>query len=258
MPAIVYNHGMAGLALAELYGMMAGGGEDDVRATIDAALEATLVMQGWDKRRDADKGGWRYLHLHSLDEELFDSDLSVTGWQLMFLRSAKNAGFDVPKEAIDEAVGYVKRCFNAELGTFQYVATTHDRRSRAMAGAGVLAMAHAGFHNSDEARAAGDWILQHKFDRYNVNEIFDPTAWPDDRYHYGLFNCSQAMYQLGDRYWDQFFPSTARTLLENQQSDGSWPRESYRGDSVYGNTYTTALVVLSLSAPNQLLPILQR
>jgi hypothetical protein len=256
MPPIIYNHGMSGLALAESYGMM-GGGEDDTRDAIESALEATLIMQGWTKRREADIGGWRYLHLHD-DEEDFDSDLSATGWQLMFLRSAKNAGFDVPKEAIDNAVAYVKRCFNPELGTFQYVASKHDRRSRGMAGAGVLAMAHAGHHDSDEARLTGDWILKNKFDRYNVNVIFDPTAWPDDRYHYGLFNCSQAMYQLGDEYWDKFFPSTARTLLANQGPDGAWQAESYNGDQIYGNAYTTALVVLSLSAPNQLLPIFQR
>lgn len=255
-PSIIYNHGMSGLALAESYGMM-GGGEDDTRDAIEKALEATLIMQGWAKRREIDNGGWRYLHLHD-DEEYFDSDLSATGWQLMFLRSAKNAGFDVPKQAIDEAVGYVKRCFNPELGTFQYAATRFDRRSRGMAGAGVLAMAHAGYHNSEEARLTGDWILQHKFDRYNVAEIFNPNAWPDDRYHYGLFNCSQAMYQLGDKYWDEFFPSTARTLLANQGTDGSWQPENYNGDQIYGNAYTTALVVLSLSAPNQLLPIFQR
>jgi hypothetical protein len=256
MPPIIYNHGMSGLALAESYGMM-GGGEDDTRLAIEKALQATLVMQGWSKRREADKGGWRYLHLHD-DEEDFDSDLSATGWQLMFLRSAKNAGFDVPKAAIDDAVGYVKRCFNSELGTFQYVASKYDRRSRGMAGAGVLAMAHAGYHDSPEAQATGDWILEHKFDRYNVNVLFSPTAWPDDRYHYGLFNCSQAMYQLGDKYWDEFFPSTARTLLANQGTDGSWQPENYNGDNMFGNAYTTALVVLSLSAPNQLLPIFQR
>jgi hypothetical protein len=256
MPPIIYNHGMAGLALAETYGSM-GGGEEETRVTIESALTATLTMQGWGKRRQDDNGGWRYLHLHS-DEEDFDSDLSATGWQLMFLRSSKNAGFDVPEEAIERAVGYVKRCFNTELGTFQYVASKHDRRSRGMAGAGVLAMAHAGAHNSKEAKLTGDWILAHKFDRYNVNLRFDPTAWPDDRYHYGLFNCTQAMYQLGDQYWEEFFPSTARTLLANQQPDGSWMPESYNGDTIYGNAYTTALVVLSLSAPNQLLPIFQR
>jgi hypothetical protein len=256
MPPIIYNHGMAGLALAETYGSM-GGGEDETRAAIENAIQATITMQGWSKRRQEDDGGWRYLHLHS-DEEDFDSDLSATGWQLMFLRSSKNAGFDIPDEAIERAVKYVKRCFNAELGTFQYVASKHDRRSRGMAGAGVLAMAHAGAHNSKEAKLTGDWILQHKFDRYNVNLIFDPTAWPDDRYHYGLFNCTQAMYQLGDQYWEEFFPSTARTLLANQRPDGSWMPESYNGDQIYGNAYTTALVVLSLSAPNQLLPIFQR
>lgn len=36
------------------------------------------------------------------------------------------------------------------------------------------------------------------------------------------------------------------------------PAETYNGDHVYGNAYTTALVVLSLSAPNQLLPIFPR
>ena len=38
-----------------------------------------------------------------------DADLSIIGWQLMALRSAKNAGFDVPVEAIDAAVECVRR-----------------------------------------------------------------------------------------------------------------------------------------------------
>ena len=51
-------------------------------------------MQLWPKDSPADRGGWRYIH--DLDD--VDSDLSVTGWQLMFLRSARNAGFEVPNE----------------------------------------------------------------------------------------------------------------------------------------------------------------
>jgi hypothetical protein len=49
-----------------------------------------------------------------------------------------------------------------------------------------------------------------------------------------------------------------RTLLANQQADGSWPAESHFNDAQFGNAYTTALVVLSLGAPNQFLPIFQR
>ena len=46
-------------------------------------------------------------------------------------------------------------------------------------------------------------------------------------------------------------------LVDNQQADGSWDAEaSY--DRQYGNSYTTALVILSLTPPYQLLPIYQR
>jgi hypothetical protein len=123
-----------------------------------------------------------------------------------------------------------------------------------MAGAGILALAHAGFHDSREAKQSGDWVLTNGFDDYDV---FDPS-WRNDRYHYCLFNCCQGMYQLGGHHWKEFFPRAVRTLLANQRSDGSWPAEQYRRDGQFGNAYTTALAVLSLSAPNQFLPIFQR
>ena len=126
----------------------------------------------------------------------------------MFLRSAKNAGFDVPQQPIDDAVAYVRRCFRKDYGVFNYTATQEDRRSRAMGGAGVLALAHAGFHNAEEAQAAGEWILRHNFDQYNQIERFNQRSPYKDRYHYSVFNCSQAMYQLGGRFWQEFFPRT--------------------------------------------------
>jgi hypothetical protein len=68
---------------------------------------------------------------------------------LKFLRSARNSGFDVPQSAIDDAVGYVRRTFSERYGAFGYAAGDHyDFRSRGMAGAGILALAHAGMHNS--------------------------------------------------------------------------------------------------------------
>jgi hypothetical protein len=179
----------------------------------------------------------------------------------MFLRSARNAGFDVPKEPIDEAVAYVKRCFAAEYGVFEYVAEApeEDDRSRAMAGAGILALAHAGAHGATEATRSGEFILRHNFELYNELMPFGKAHNSShDRYHYSLFNCCQGMYQLGGPYWQEFFPRTVATLLENQQSDGSWPVDSHQFDAQFGNAYTTALVVMTLGAPNQLLPIFQR
>ena len=122
-----------------------------------------------------------------------------------------------------------------------------------MAGAGILALGHAGFHNSFEAQRSGRWLLGYSFDTYNGD-----GGLPRDRYHYSLFNCCQGMYQLGSPYWEQFFPRVVATLLLHQQGDGSWDAESFHRDRQFGNSYSTSLVLLSLGAPNQLLPVFQR
>jgi hypothetical protein len=248
-----YNHAIASLMLSELYGMRQPRTAEPMRAVITKSIAATIEMQRWPKDRDADRGGWRYLN----DSNEIDSDLSITGWQLMFLRSARNAGFAVPSEPIDDAVKYVKRCFDQRHGVFTYSVDRPESRSRAMAGAGILALAHAGFHNAEEATRSGNWLLQNNFDDYNPSNAYS-RSWQDDRYHYGLFNSCQAMYQLGGRYWEEFYPRAVATLLTNQQPDGSWPAEQYKRDGRFGNCYTTALAVLSLGAPNQFLPVFQR
>jgi hypothetical protein len=253
-----YNHAISSLMLAEVYGMSDQRRRDRMEAVIKKSLAASLEMQRWDKEREGDRGGWRYLH--DLDQS--DSDLSVTGWELMFLRSARNAGFEVPDESIDDAVAYVRGNFSKHFGTFVYSIGDNeqdfdDERSRAMAGAGVLALAHAGLHGAPEAAKSGEWILEQDFSRYNRMAQF-ATGWQHDRYHYSVFNCCQGMYQLGGRYWREFYPPTVRTLLANQLADGSWQAESHQTDSQFGSAYTTALVLLTLAAPNQLLPIFQR
>ncbi len=97
-------------------------------------------MQRWPKDRADDRGGWRYIDDGGTNSQ-YDSDLSITGWHLMFLRSARNAGFNVPKQPIDDAVGYVRRCYSQQHGVFEYCTGDDDDRSRAMAGAGILALA---------------------------------------------------------------------------------------------------------------------
>lgn len=246
----VYNHAISSLALSEMYGMSQLKRADAVERAIGKALAATLAMQRWPKDLPHDRGGWRYV----TDDGVSDSDLSITGWQLMFLRSARNAGFAVPADAIDDAVGYVRRTFDAKEGAFAYtVAGDQGGSSRAMAGAGALALGHAGFHRSAEAARSGEWLLRNPLDDYNGT-----GGRNYDRYHYSLFNSCQGMYQLGGAAWEQFFPRTVRALLPRQRADGSWDAESNRNDRLYGNSYTTALVILSLGAPNELLPIFQR
>jgi hypothetical protein len=249
LPA-VYNHSIAALALTEAYGECEKEQADKLIDVIERAVSATLEMQNWRKHR-MDKGGWRYLGKPYSD----DSDLSITGWQLMFLRSARNAGFEVPQENINWAVAYIEKCFQKQEGSFSYCSRHTRSVSRAMAGAGVLAMAHAGKHQSDMATQASNWILERDFTKFN-HEPACQLSWQDDRYNYGVFLCTQAMYQQGGRYWKEFYPPVVDAVLGAQKEDGSWPAEPT--DRVYGNCYTTALCVLSLSVSDQLLPIFQR
>lgn len=103
----VYNHAIAALVLSECYAMAGPEQTEKIGPAIEKALVATGQMQKFRKDRRVDKGGWRYLdNVNSVD-----ADLSVTGWQLMFLRSAKNAGFDVEEGQITLAVEYIRRCF---------------------------------------------------------------------------------------------------------------------------------------------------
>jgi hypothetical protein len=244
-----YNHAISSLTLSEIYGMGQPTKAEQMRRVINKSLQAALEIQRWPKDRPFDQGGWRYID--NFDQS--DSDLSVTGWYLMFLRSARNAGFNVPKKAIDDAVGYVRRAFDKNFGVFTYTINRGDSRSRGMAGAGILALGHAGFHNSFEAQRTGQWLMQYSFDVYNGNGGFG-----SDRYHYSLFNCCQGMYQLGSPYWEQFFPRTVHAVLANQRRNGSWDAESFHRDRPFGNSYSTALVLLAIGAPNQLLPVFQR
>lgn len=244
----VYNHAISALMLSEAYGSIDIERSDDLQEAIELALRATLAEQARPKRKAENHGGWRYLHRFDAS----DADLSIIGWQLMFLRSAKNAGFDVPEQAIKDAVACVQGHFVQDRQGFEYT-VGGGSLSRAMTGAGILALAHAGYHDTAEARQAGNTLLGYSFQDYNR------SSGDLDRYHYSLFLCTQAAYQMGDEYWNQFCPTTFRTLLASQNSNGSWePERTIHNDDVYGSVYTTALVVLSLSAPNQLLPIFQR
>lgn len=245
-----YNHAIAGLMLGEVYGMTAVKQRERIQVAIEAALRFTREQQLRPKKTRADVGGWRYLvqdpHFRN------SSDLSVTSWHVMFLRSARNAEFDVPKEFIDDAMGYVHRAFMPEQGSFTYGQNPKgDRVTRAMAGSGILMLSLGGEHQTEMARSAGKWILRHPFSRYNEPGLVG------ERFHYSAYYCSQAMFQLGDEYWAAFYPPLMRMLVQHQHGDGSWDPETLR-DGRYGNVYTTALSVLALTPPYQLLPIYQR
>ncbi len=95
-------------------------------------------------------------------------------------------------------------------------------------------------------------MLDHPFNRFNRGGL---TA--EDRFYYGAYYCSQGMFQLGGKYWEEFYPTLLATLVTNQRADGSWDREANQ-DGQLGPAYSTSLAILALTPPYQLLPIYQR
>ena len=82
----MYGHGIVTLTLAEMLGMgMDEETDKSIREKCQKAIDLILRSQKVQKNQ-AQQGGWRY----SPDSR--DADLSVTIWQLMALRSAKNSG----------------------------------------------------------------------------------------------------------------------------------------------------------------------
>jgi hypothetical protein len=247
-----YNHGISGVMLAEVYGMTDASRHERIRQAINRALKYTRSQQVRPRRNPDEKGGWRYVHYFAIN----DSDLSVTAWQLMFMRSARNAEFNVPADWVKEAMGYVHRSFDVNERGFVYALSGDEHYcSRGMVGAGIVCLELAGEHRSETSRQAAQWILAHSFEPYNN------SFHPEDRYHYSAFYCSQAMFQLGGEEWQRFFPGLLKVLATAQHPDGSWDLESANtahSDARFGNVYTTALAVLALATPYQLLPIYQR
>src|SRR5204862_4705254 len=134
------------------------------------ALEfSTRIQREPGKRAAQDEGGWRYVtDFYRGRSRSATSDLSVSGWHLMFFRSAKNAGFNVPHESVQAGLGYVERCFDSSTGLFYYGLDASDHySSRAMMGAGILSLSLGGKHQTETAKRAGDWLLAHPFTDYN-------------------------------------------------------------------------------------------
>src|ERR1019366_6502973 len=158
------NHAIAGLMLTEVYGHVTGQRAKEVRKAIQKALQFTRDLQVRPKDKPLDKGGWRYLRFKGGIEP--DSDLSVTAWQLMFLRSARNAEFAVPQTYVDEALQFVHNCWDPGRGVFAYARRadgSYYESGRAMTAAGILSLSMAGQHQTPMARAAGDWLLAHPY-----------------------------------------------------------------------------------------------
>ena len=251
---VTYNHSIAGLMLGEVYGMTSG----EVSKRIESAIERALIyhreVQSREKATPGDFGGWRYGYPESPQAS---SDMSVTGWALMFLRSARNAEFRVPKQYFDEGLDYVQRCYepdpaNHEKGVFRYRPLESDptgspQITLANTASSMLTLILGGRQDHESIPVGVEWFRSRPY----------PRPWQNNYFYLASYYSSQAMAQVGGDMWNQVYPQIARNLWSEQTEDGSWPAGSGT-ERNFGSAYSSSLAVLALTPAYQLLPIYQR
>ena len=232
----MYSHAIATLFLCEVSGMVDPKRQKKIDALLPKALKLILTAQAVKKEARL-AGGWRYSPHDS------SSDLSISGWNLMALRSARLNGAPVPAEAIKKAIGYVNRCHNSATGGFDYQPGVNP--SPTMSAVGLLCRELSGHHNDAINRRCGDYLLA----QAEGGALF---THPNYR-AYTIYYASQAMFQLGGTHWERFAPLLYKHLLSWQGTDGSavWPAHG-------GKVYTTSMYTLALTVTYRQLPIYQR
>ena len=244
----MYGHGITTLMITEMLGMSVSEEQDVLlhdrgQKAIDVILSARKEGKPTHYR-----GGWRYTPNSK------DADLSVSVWQLMALRSAKDDGLRVPAGAIQDAVDYLKRSYAAKLdrnGLPDRAASgfcyepRHNNPTFTMTAAGLLAMQVCGEYESPLVAGAADWLLAH------------PPQWKERFCSYGTYYYAQGMYQRGGEHAETAQKLVQQMLLEKQQENGSWLAQN-GSEKNHGAVYATCLAVLSLSVKYHYLPIYQK
>ena len=237
----MYVHCISTLMISEVSGMVDPERQRKIDLVLPRAMGVIVRAQRVPKPA-AHAGGWRY------SPNSTDSDLSLTGWAVMALRSGRLNGAAIAKESVDRATEFILRCRMPD-GGFCYQPGGVDGSGMVRTGIAVLCLELSGQHGHPAAIAGGEFILRKQGIPNDVTTV-------GGRFYYGMYYCSQAMFQLGGKYWESWAPWMYNTLIKRQRSDGSWPVEA--GYEYTGTVYSTSMAVLAMTVSCRQLPIYQR
>jgi squalene cyclase len=234
----MYEHGLATLALTELWGMTRDKDEDDeIQEAIEKAVEVILRSQNAG-------GGWRY-------EPSSDNgqDTSVTVMVFIGLASARQAGIVVPNETIAKVVRYFESATSQKTGGFNYVPSGVQKNdSIACTGGGAYAAQLAGERGSEMVLSAIRFLQERSPGIIQGNF---------GHYYYGHYYAAQAMVQAGDDYYADWYPQIRDALIQKQNDDGSWGGKKNK-QGVRSASYETPMAIITLAIPHRYIPIYQR
>ena len=222
--------------------------------TGDPALvePATRAVEFLAAAQNPVRGGWKYRPLDATGI----GDLSVTGWALMALHSARMAGIDVPPEAYLLASAFLDSVQESprEDAFYKYrpdwAAAPEQRWS--MTAEGLLCRQWLGWPKEDPALIEGVQFL--------LSEQNAPTWDSGRRNLYAWYYTGQTLHNIGGDEWIEWFHRVQHEITSHQSRDGSWHPTNPRGApleyaDLAGRLYLTVLAVLVLETPYRHAPI---
>lgn len=224
----MYNHGIATIALAELYGQTKA---QMIRPKLERLIQLIVKSQN-------NEGGWRYQPRSN------DADISITVLQVTALRAAKNAGFDVPQQTIDNAVKYVRSCYLPGKGGFRYQPQGEDV-GFAKTAAAIYSLQVCGQYNDPLVQAGSNYLFANP----------GVGGWIT----YGNYYAAPAQYMIGGDTWRRWYAVMKELALKKVKQNGNtayWDL-SIDGQGM-GTIYCTAVYTNILAMPYHYIPLYQR
>jgi hypothetical protein len=230
----MYEHGLATLALVEMYGM-----DPDTELEEKTRGAVNLIL-----RCQSPQGGWNY------NPTPINGDLSVSVMQIVAMRAADNAGIPVPAAHVERAITYLHAHAHPS-GGFGYTGPGQGPQTSA---AGTLSLQLMGRYDDPRIPKTLDYLAQFKpTDRWQAAGLY---------FYYFHYYAIQAHYQAGGKHWNDWHPAVRELLLAHQNADGSWdnPPGGVEAEGTVGpnKVYWTAIGSLVLEIYLHFLPAYQR
>jgi len=217
----MYNHAFATLALAELYGHLR---EPDVGSPLKRAVDLILNSQAQNP-----KGAWRYSPVAK------DADTTVSGGQMVALFAAKNAGLEIPEEAIEKGLQFFRESMDT-LGGIGYTNNSGGNTTRSAIAS--LSFSLNNDYTSDESKKIFEYL---RANREQASSYI----------YYHFYYLAQALFQGDMAEWRAWNTRILELFRATQQQNGSWNGQR-------GPAFSTAAALLTMALNYRLMPIYER
>ncbi len=242
----MYTQGLAVLALSEASAM-----NPRIKILSESAQEGVNFII---KAQDVSvSGGWRYRPRE------VPGDLSVTGWQLMALKSAHLADLYVPKPSLYRVGDFLDVLQYDGGRQYDYIPKRWSREgtgtgegpdsSKTCTAIGLLSRLYLGWAPGEPKLDRGMEVLQE----------WGPLKNDDRQCNlYYAYYASLAMHHYGGSGWHRWFPKLRDHLVASQSyqghENGSWHYPDHYCDTA-GRVFNTALAAMILEVPYRYMPL---